>query len=84
MKYSVSHHLFKIARFSFVFVSFAYFTYLQGAEGLIQSGRGDGADDDRFSIPTQRVLKDTSQLAVSVVGETPEDRMHIANYIIMI
>lgn len=30
----------------------AYFTNLQSAEGLIQSDRSNGADDDRFRIPT--------------------------------
>lgn len=30
----------------------AYFTNLQSAEGLIQSDRSNGADDDRFSVPT--------------------------------
>lgn len=32
-------------------------TNLQGAEGLIKGNRGDGADDDRFSVPTQGVLQ---------------------------
>lgn len=49
-------------------------TDLQSAEGLIQSNRSDGADDDCFSVPTQGVLQDAGQLTVSVVGETPEER----------
>ena len=47
---------------------------LQSAEGLIQSDRCDGADNDGFSVPTQGVLQDAGQLTVSVVGETPEER----------
>lgn len=49
-------------------------TNLQSAERLIQSGRSDGADDDRFSVPPKGVLQDAGQLTVSVVGETPEER----------
>lgn len=44
---------------------------LQSAEGLVHCDWGDGADDDSLSVAPQRVLQDASELAVSVVGETP-------------